>query len=373
MIKFLDLQAINEQYREGIDLSVRRVLDSGWYILGQENEAFCKHFADYCGVPYAVGVANGLDALRLIIQAYEWGAGDEIIVPANTYIASILAISQNGCTPVLVEPDIQTYTLDPNKVEAHITPRTKAIMVVHLYGQVVDMEPIWALAEKYDLKIIEDGAQAHGAFYQGRRVGNLGDAAGFSFYPGKNLGCLGDGGAITTRDETLYKKLKALANYGSHKKYENIFKGHNSRLDEIQAAILDVKLKGLDADNQRRREIAAYYLESIHNPHIILPTVRDERGHVWHLFVIRTDHRDALIDHMNRHNIQTLIHYPIPPHKQEAYQEWNHLSFPITEDIHHTVLSLPISPVMNQEDVVRVADVVNDFSLQKSVVVGMAM
>jgi dTDP-4-amino-4,6-dideoxygalactose transaminase len=373
MIKFLDLQAINEQYRAGIDQSIRRVLDSGWYILGQENEAFCQHFAEYCGVPYAVGVANGLDALRLIIQAYEWGAGDEIIVPANTYIASILAISQNGCTPVLVEPDIHTYTLDPHKVEAHITSRTKAIMVVHLYGQVVDMAPIWALAEKYDLKIIEDGAQAHGAFYKGKRVGNLGDAAGFSFYPGKNLGCLGDGGAITTGDETLYKKLKALANYGSHKKYENIFKGHNSRLDEIQAAILDVKLKGLDADNQRRREIAAYYLTAIDNPHITLPTVRDEHGHVWHVFVIRTDHRDALMDHMNRHNIQTLIHYPIPPHKQGAYQEWNHLSFPITEDIHRTVLSLPISPVMRQADVVRVADVVNDFSLQKSVAVGMAM
>ena len=287
MIKFLDLHKINEQYRTDIDARIKGVLDSGWYLLGKQNEEFCKNFADFCGTKYALGVANGLDSLNLIIKGYGFGAGDEIIVPANTYIASILAISENGCTPVLVEPDIATYNINPDLIEEKITPNTKAIMVVHLYGQAVEMQKIWDLAKKYNLKVIEYSAQGHGAYYQGKRTGNLGDASGFSFYPGKNLGCLGDGGAITTNDEQLYNKLKALANYGSHKKYENLYKGFNSRLDELQAGVLDVKLKGLDKDNARRREIANYYQTNIKNPLIALPQTYDEAAHVWHVFVVQ--------------------------------------------------------------------------------------
>ena len=263
MIKFLDLYKINEQYRSEIDCYFNKVMDKGWYLLGDENTSFCNAFAKYCGTKYALGVANGLDALNLIIKAYGFGPGDEIIVPANTYIASILAISENGCKPILVEPDINTYNINPNLIEKAITPKTKAIMVVHLYGQAVEMETIWRLAEKYNLKIIEDSAQAHGAMYKGRRVGNLGDASGFSFYPGKNLGCLGDGGAITTNDEELYLKIKAIANYGSDKKYVNIYKGVNSRLDELQAAVVNVKLPHLDEDNNKRRKIANYYIKNI--------------------------------------------------------------------------------------------------------------
>jgi len=359
MIKFLDLHKMNEQYRPAFEARIQGVLDSGWYLLGAENQKFCENFARYCGTKYALGVANGLDALSLIIRGYDFGAGDEIIVPANTYIASILAISANGCTPVLVEPDINTYNIDPDLIEEKITDKTKAIMVVHLYGQAVPMKKIWALAEKYNLKIIEDSAQSHGAIYDGRRAGNLGDASGFSFYPGKNLGALGDGGAITTNDEDLYKKLKALANYGSHVKYENIYKGINSRLDEIQAAILDVKLQGLDKDNAKRREIATYYRSHITNPAITLPQAQHDDAHVWHVFAIRTKRRAELQSYLQEHAIQTMIHYPIPPHKQDAYSEWNDRSYPITEEIHQQIISLPISPVMTQDEIKTVVEIVN--------------
>ncbi len=361
MIKFLDLEKINNRYRSEIDEKIKDVLDCGWYLQGKHNESFSKNFADYCGTKYSLGVANGLDALTLIINAYGFGSGDEIIVPANTYIATILAITENGCTPVLVEPDINTYNINPDLIEEKITAKTKAIMVVHLYGQSVQMEKIWGLAKKYNLKVFEDSAQAHGAFYQGKRVGNLSDASAFSFYPGKNLGCLGDGGAITTNDTDLYEKVKALANYGSDRKYHHIYKGINSRLDEIQAAILDVKLKYLDVDNARRREIAKYYRENIKNPEIILPQVCDEDAHVWHVFVVRTDARDELQKYLLENGIQTLIHYPTPPHKQVAYKEWNNLTFQITEDIHTTILSLPISPVMTDVETKKVVDVINEW------------
>jgi len=382
MIKFLDLLSLNRGYRADIDAAIQRVLASGWYLLGRECESFESNYATYCGVKHCIGVANGLDALSLIIKAYGFGEGDEIIVPGNTFIASILAISQNRCTPVLVEPDINTYTIDPNLIEKKITSRTRAIMVVHLYGQVVDMDKIWILSKKYNLKVIEDSAQAHGAVYSDRRAGNLGDAAGFSFYPGKNLGCLGDGGAITTNDDALAEKLRALRNYGSHKKYCHVYQGVNSRLDEIQAAILDIKLKGLDHDNQRRRCIAHRYCEAITNTCITLPVKISRRkectdkrhnlesglppmnfnhGHVWHLFVIRCATRDRLQQYLTDSGIQTLIHYPVPPHLQSAYKELNHMSYPITEEIHKTVLSLPISPVMTDHEVDEVIRVINAF------------
>ncbi len=271
MMPFLDLKSINSKYKDEIKARIDGVLDSGWYLLGEQNRKFESNFAAYCGARYCIGCANGLDALRLIIKAYGFGEGDEIIAPANTYIASILAITDNGCSPVLVEPDLDTYNINPDLIEAKITDKTKAILVVHLYGQAVKMDKIWALAKKYNLKIIEDSAQAHGAYYNDKRVGSLGDASGFSFYPGKNLDALGDGGAVTTNDEELAQKIRALANYGSHKKYENIYQGVNSRLDEIQAAVLDVKLKYLDSDNAKRKEIAQYYLQNIKNPLISLP------------------------------------------------------------------------------------------------------
>ncbi len=361
MIKFLDLEKVNNRFRTDIDARIKQILDKGWYLQGEENEKFSKNFANYCGTKYSVGVANGLDAINLIIRAFGFGEGDEIIVPSNTYIATILAISENGCTPVLVEPNINTYNIDPDLIEAKITDKTKAIIVVHLYGQAVQMEKIWALAKKYNLKIIEDSAQAHGAIYQGKRVGNLSDASAFSFYPGKNLGCMGDGGAVTTNDETIFKKVKAIANYGSDRKYHHIYKGINSRLDEIQAAVLDVKLAHLDSDNARRREISKYYRENITNSRIILPKVYDENAHVWHIFAVRTDNRDALQKHLEANDIQTNIHYPTPPHKQGAYKEWEHLSFPISEEIHKTILSLPISPVMTDEEVKKVVEVVNAY------------
>lgn len=361
MIKFLDLYKINERYREEIDKRISKVIDSGWYLLGKEDETFEKNFAEYCGVKHAAGAANGLDALNLIIKAYGFKAGDEIIVPANTYIASILAISENGCTPVLVEPDINTYNINPDLIEEKITENTKAIMVVHLYGQAVQMDKIWELAKKYNLKIIEDSAQAHGAMLNGKRTGNLGDASGFSFYPGKNLGCLGDGGAVTTNDDELAEKIRALRNYGSKVKYHNIYKGINSRLDEIQAAVLDVKLKYLDEDNKKRREIAKYYRENIKNPLIILPKACDESAHVWHIFAVRTEERNKFQEYLKDKGIQTLIHYPIPPHKQKCYEEWNNMSFPVSEEIHRTIISLPISPVMTNNDVKLICDCVNNY------------
>lgn len=362
MIKFLDLHKINEQYRTEIDGRIKQVLDSGWYLQGTQNELFTTNFAAFCGVKYTLGVANGLDALNLIIRAYEFGEGDEIIVPANTYIASLLAISENGCTPILVEPDSNTYNINPDLIEEKITPQTKAIMVVHLYGQAVQMDKIWALAKKYNLKVIEDSAQAHGALYHGKRVGNLGDASAFSFYPGKNLGALGDAGAITTNDEMLYTKIKALANYGSDYKYHHIYQGINSRLDEIQAGILDVKLAYLENANNRRREIAKYYRENINNPLIVLPQTYDEKAHVWHVFAVRCETRDALQTYLDKNNVQTIIHYPSPPHKQGAYAEWNALSFPITEQIHREIISLPISPVMTEEEINTVVKSINTYT-----------
>ena len=361
MIKFLDLHKINERFRTQTDARLKEVLDSGWYIHGKQDELFEKHFAEYIGAKYCIAVANGLDALNIIIKAYGFNTGDEIIVPANTYIASILAISENNCTPVLVEPSLKTYNIDPDLIEEKITPRTKAIMVVHLYGQAVQMEKIWQIAKKHNLKIIEDSAQAHGAVYQGKKAGNLGDVAGFSFYPGKNLGCLGDGGAITTNDKDLADKIRAIANYGSDRKYHHIYKGINSRLDEFQAAILDIKLPLLDKDNLRRREISKYYRDNIKNPLIILPEVYDENAHVWHIFAIRTKERERLQKYLEDNNIQTNIHYPTPPHKQGAYKEWQNKSYPISEEIHATELSLPISPVMTDDEVKKVVEALNEW------------
>jgi dTDP-4-amino-4,6-dideoxygalactose transaminase len=368
MIKFLDLKAINDSFEPELSASIKRVLDAGWYLLGNEVTSFENEYANYIGTKHCVGVANGLDALRLILRAYiELGVmqeGDEIIVPANTYIASILAITENRLTPVLVEPDINTYNIDPFKIEEKITSRTKGIMIVHLYGKNAMHPEIQRLVEKYNLKLIEDNAQASGAYYREKRTGGLGDAAGNSFYPGKNLGALGDAGAVTTDDDNLASVIRAIANYGSIKKYVNDYQGLNSRLDEIQAAILRVKLSRLDADNQRRREIARYYIENIKHPDIILPHVSDSNSHVFHIFIIRCKQRDKLQSYLSEQGIQTLIHYPIPPHKQKAYKEWNTLSFPITEQIHNEVLSLPISPVMSNDDILKVIKTVNDFSTE---------
>ena len=362
MIKFLDLYKINEQYRKDIDKAIEKVLDSGWYILGKENENFCQNFAKYLDVKHVIGVANGLDALSLIIKAFDFPCDSEIIVPANTYIASILAISQNRLNPILVEPDINNYNINLELIEEKITSKTKAIMIVHLYGQSVDIKPIIELAKKYNLKIIEDCAQAHGACYPNtnQRVGSIGDASGFSFYPGKNLGCLGDGGAISTNNDKLAEKIFALRNYGSHTKYENLYQGVNSRLDEIQAAVLNVKLKNLDKDNAHRRKISKYYRENIKNSLIILPDTCDENSHAWHVFAIRTENRDRLQKYLTQNEIQTLIHYPIPPHKQKAYSKWNNLILPVTEKIHNEILSLPISPVMTEDEAKKVVEVIND-------------
>ncbi len=361
MVKFLDLYKINERFRVEIDDRIRQVIESGQYLLGKQNEQFENNFAEYCGTTFCVSVASGLDALDLIIKAYDFKSGDEIIVPANTYIASILAISENGCIPVFVEPDINTYNINPDLIEAHITAKTKAIMVVHLYGQAVQMDKILQLAKKYNLKVIEDSAQAHGAVYGDKKVGNLGDASGFSFYPAKNLGCFGDGGCVTTNDEALAQKIKALRNYGSDKKYYNIYRGKNSRLDEIQAGILDVKLKYLDNDNQKRQEIAKFYRENISNPKIILPKTYLEKSHVWHVFTVRVKNRANFQEYLSNNDIQTIIHYPVPPHKQQCYKEWNKLSYPITEEIHNTIISLPISPVMAEDEIIKVVEVINKY------------
>ena len=361
MIPFLDLFAINERYRQEIEHSIQEVLDSGWYLQGEKNKEFCKNFASYCGTKYCLGVANGLDALRLIIRGYGFGAGDEIIVPANTFIATVLAITENGCKPIFVEPDINTYNINPKLVEKSITSKTKAIMAVHLYGQLADVESLSKIAKKYGLKLIEDSAQAHGAILNDKRAGSFGDAAGFSFYPGKNLGALGDAGCITTNDKDLYEKCKALANYGSDYKYHHIYKGINSRLDEIQAAILNVKLKYLDQDNEIRRSISKQYREQVDNSRVILPTVSSEESHVWHIFVVRTNNRDKLAVFLKERGIQTNIHYPIPPHQQKAYSEYDGDSYPITEQIHKQVLSIPISPVLSQQDVQYIIACLNQY------------
>jgi len=365
MVKFLDLHGVNERFRGEMDAAVRRVLDSGWYLLGAECEAFEREYAAYCGVRHAIGCANGLDALKLIIQAMGIGPGDEVIAPANTYIASLIAISANGATPVLVEPDPATCLIDPAKIAERISARTKAVMVVHLYGRVQPMAPIRALAAAHGLKVIEDSAQAHGAIDDGKRAGSLGDAAGHSFYPGKNLGCLGDGGAVTTDDDELARKIRALRNYGSDVKYHFPYRGTNSRLDEVQAAFLRVKLLHLDADNARRREIAARYRREISNPSVRVPVravdPSQPQSDVFHVFHVFCDRRDALQRHLSDNGVQTVIHYPIPPHRQPAYTEWHGLSLPITENIHDTILSLPISPVMTEDEVSAVVAAVNGF------------
>ena len=369
MIPFLDLKNINQQYREELITACTRVIDSGWYIGGNELEQFEQNFANYCGVKFAIGVANGLDALILTLRAWkELGKlqdGDEVIVPSNTYIASILAITANNLTPVLVEPDLATYNIDPLKIEEAITAKTKVILPVHLYGQLAAMSDIMHIAKKHNLLVLEDSAQSHGAQLQGTKAGNWGDASGFSFYPGKNLGALGDAGAVTTNDAELATMLKALRNYGSHEKYKNLVPGVNSRLDEIQAAMLDVKLKYLDQETQHRRHIASLYLNGIKNPLIQLPlngvSVETNERHVWHLFVIRTNQREALQQYLLDHGVQTLIHYPIPPHKQQAYKEWNNLSYPISEQIHDEVLSLPMGPTLSALDVEKIIALCNQF------------
>jgi dTDP-4-amino-4,6-dideoxygalactose transaminase len=369
MIKFLDLQKINQQYTVELKAAAARVIDSGWYLTGNEVRNFETNLSKFIGVKHTIGVANGLDALRLILKSYitigELKEGDEVIGPANTYIASILAISDNRLTPVLVEPEIGNYNLDIALIERHITSRTRAIMVVHLYGQTCWSEALETLAKKYQLKIVEDNAQAIGANYiyttgQVKKTGALGDAAGFSFYPGKNLGALGDAGAVTTNDDLLAATVRTLANYGSKQKYVNEYQGLNSRLDEIQAAILDVKLKYIEAENHRRSEIAAYYIANIKQDQIVMPT-GTERFHVWHLFVIRCRQREHLQQYLTENGIQTLIHYPIPPHQQKAYRSMNQLSFPVTEQIHREVLSLPISPVMSNQDIETITQLINAY------------
>ena len=363
-VPFLDLKSVNDKYRPDIDNACKEVLDSGWYLLGKKGEEFEKSFAEYCGAKYCIGVGNGLEALELIIRGYGFGDGDEIIVPAHTYIASLLAISSSGCKPVLVEADPDTYNIDPTKIESALTDRTKAILVVHLYGQLSPMADVNTIAKKHNLVVIEDSAQAHGAKDAvGTRSGNLGDASGFSFYPGKNLGALGDGGAITTNDPKLAKMARILRNYGSEKKYDNLVKGVNARLDEIQAAMLSVKLKGLDRDNARRREIANRYINEIDHPEIQLPKApKVADSHVWHVFVARCKSREELMKYLSDKGVQCLIHYPCPPHKQPAYKELEGLSFPITEALHNEVVSLPISPVLEDEQVEFVIEAINSWN-----------
>lgn len=363
MISFLDLKAINTQYRDELVAAATRVIDSGWYIQGTEVKAFEEEFADYCGSKHCIGVANGLDALTLTLRVWkEMGKlkeGDEVIVPANTYIASILAITENRLKPVLVEPDEATFNLCPEKTAAAITPNTKAIVAVHLYGQISPMPELMQLADEHGLLVLEDAAQAHGASIEGRKAGSWGHAAGFSFYPGKNLGALGDAGAVTTDDEELAKTIRALGNYGSHKKYENLYQGVNSRLDEIQAAMLRVKLRHLDDEIESRRNVAEYYLAHIDNPHIQLPAVGHRESHVWHLFVVRSARRDDLQKFLVEQGVQTLIHYPLPPHQQQAYKSFSEISLPLTEEIHRSVLSLPMGPHLTPEQVSEVIEAVN--------------
>lgn len=369
-VPFLDLKAINGQYRDDLVEAATRVIDSGWYIQGTEVRAFEEEFANYCGSKHCIGVANGLDALTLTLRAWkEMGKlkeGDEVIVPANTYIASILAITENRLKPVLVEPDEVTYNLCPRKTAEAITPNTRAIVAVHLYGRISPMSELMQLAEEHALLVLEDAAQAHGASIGGRKAGSWGHAAGFSFYPGKNLGALGDAGSVTTNDGELARTLRALSNYGSHTKYENVYRGVNSRLDEMQAALLRVKLRHLEAEIRRRREVALAYAQGVNHPTIHNPiaaggTPETLESHVFHLYVIRTMHRESLQAHLSNTGVQTLIHYPVPPHQQQAYSAWNSESYPVTESIHLEVLSLPVSPVMTSAQVQSVIDACNSF------------
>lgn len=359
-VPFLGLKEVNAKHADELKAAVARVIDSGWYVLGEELAAFEHEFAEYCGVRHAVGVGNGLDALSLIFRGYkELGAiadGDEVIVPGNTFIASFLAITENRLVPVPVEPDPVTFNMDPAKVEAAIGPRTRAIMAVHLYGQLADMAALTALAQRHQLLLIEDAAQAHGAMSDGCKAGAFGDAAAFSFFPTKNLGALGDGGAVVTDNDALAERIAALRNYGSSTKYHHLYRGLNSRLDEIQAAMLRVKLKYLDEDIAWRRRVACRYRDGIRHPHIQLPVVVQEEQHVWHLFVIRCCRRDALQQHLQTHGIQSQVHYPVPPHRQPAYAAMRDASLPLTEQLHDEVLSLPIGPTLSDDAVERVIE-----------------
>ena len=357
-VPFADIRAINARQAEALKAAAARVIDSGQYVLGDELAAFESEFATYCGVPHAIGVGNGLDALALIFRGYrELGRlrdGDEVIVPGNTFIASMLAISENHLVPVPVEPDPEHFNIDPEGVRAAIGPRTRAILAVHLYGQLADMSALAELARAHDLLLIEDAAQAHGAVRDGHRAGSLGDAAGFSFFPTKNFGALGDAGAVVTRDAQLARKVLALRNYGSEIKYHHLYQGMNSRLDEIQAAMLRIKLECLETDNALRRCVAKRYRDGIANPHITLPQARSEEGHVWHIFAVRSRERDALQRHLAHHGIQSGIHYPVPPHRQPAYPALWKINLPLTERLHREVLSLPIGPTLAEEAVERV-------------------
>ena len=365
MIPYLDLKQVTASHAEEIQDAVRRVVESGWYLQGEENAAFEQAYASFIGTRHAVAVANGLDALILMLRGYmelgQMEKGDEVIVPANTYIATILSISENGLVPVLVEPRLDTLEMDPDAIEAHITPRTRAILMVHLYGRCAYTEEVGALCREYGLKLLEDNAQAHGCRFAARRTGSLGDAAAHSFYPGKNLGALGDAGAVTTDDEDLARIVRTLANYGSSKKYVFPYKGRNSRLDEVHAAVLSVKLKYLDEDNRKRSEGAAYYYQHLRHPLVHLPRWMEPENNVYHIFPILCPKRDALQQYLKENGVQTLIHYPIPPHKQACYKEWNQRVYPITEQIHAEELSLPLSQVMTQEDLETVASLVNSF------------
>ena len=364
-IPFLSLKDVTDKYSEEIHSAAKRVIDSGWYLQGKENDNFEADYSKYIGCKYTIGCANGLDALIWIFRAYiEMGVmqpGDEVIVPANTYIATILAITENGLVPVLVEPNINTLQIDDSLIEEKITAKTKAITIVHLYGQCAYTDKIGELCKKYNLKLIEDNAQAHGCMFNGKKTGSIGDAAGHSFYPGKNLGALGDGGAVTTNDEELAKAIRSLANYGSSKKYVFQYKGRNSRLDEIQAAVLDVKLKHLDDDIAIRKTVAKKYIEGIKNPKIILPKIFDWNQHVFHLFPIMCEQRDELQKYLAEKGIGTNIHYPIPPHKQECYKEWNDIKLPVTEKMHNTELSLPMSPCLTEEQIQYVINCINEW------------
>ncbi|EMN1412086.1 DegT/DnrJ/EryC1/StrS family aminotransferase [Enterobacter roggenkampii] len=365
MVDFLNLKKINNRQKNELLSAIEKVIDSGWYIMGEELKAFEEEFSEYCQTNYALGVANGLDALTLVLRAWkEMGklkSGDEVIVQGNTYIASVLAITENDLIPVLVEPDEHTFNLSAKDIRAAISDKTRAILPVHLYGQISPMKEIMEIARENNLLVLEDCAQAHGAQIDGKRAGSWGDAAGFSFYPGKNLGALGDAGAITTNDSELYNILKALRNYGSEQKYLNIYQGVNSRLDEIQAAILRVKLKTLDNDVKIRQGIAQRYLSEIKNPLVELPYIENMENHVWHLFVLKTNQREELQRWLNKHNIQSLIHYPIPPHKQNAYNDMKELSLPLTESLHAKVLSIPMDPTMSDEDINSVINALNGF------------
>jgi dTDP-4-amino-4,6-dideoxygalactose transaminase len=364
MIPFLDLRAVNAVHEAELKKAFERVLASGWFILGKEVENFERAFATYCEVDHAVGVSNGLDALHLILRGYGIGEGDEVLVPSNTYIATWLAATYAGATPVPVEPDDLTFNIDPARMEAAITPRTRAIIAVHLYGQPCDMDPILEIAQRHGLKVIEDAAQSHGALYRGRKVGSLGHAAGFSFYPGKNLGALGDAGAITTNDAELAQNLRVLVNYGSRVKYQNEVQGFNCRLDELQAALLSVKLPHLDQETDRRREIAAAYTAGLKGTSLQLPSVMDGTDAVWHLYVIRSADRDRLQKELSSRGIGTMIHYPIPPHLQAAYAELGYQAGDLTiaEQIHREVLSLPLSPTMTDSQVQEVVSALRELA-----------